>query len=349
MSRLFQTTPELLADKHARKVVRALQPLLDIGLGYLSLSQPAPTLSGGEAQRLKLAGHLAEAAEKENLLFILDEPTTGLHAADVSVMLQALHRLVDAGHSVVVVEHNLEVARAADWIIDLGPEGGDDGGFLVGQGTPELVASLPTATGAALAASFAGQRTSLATPTSRAADAEVAAPGGMRVLGAREHNLKNVSVEIPRNQLVAVTGVSGSGKSTLAFDVLYAEGQRRFLDCLPTYVRQFVRPLARPEVDRVEAVPPTVALEQKLSHASSMSTVGTASEVYHYLRLLFAFHGVSHCAGCGLRGEIIGAGAGEDGRSREARIAERIAEHFPAGELVCWRRWCASARACTRT
>ena len=129
---------------------------------------------------------------------------------------------------------------------------------------------------------------------------------------------------MPRNKLVAVTGVSGSGKSTLAFDVLYAEGQRRFLDCLPTYVRQFVRPLARPEVDRVEGVPPTVALEQKLSHGSSMSTVGTASEVYHYLRLLFAFCGVAHCPGCGVAGEVVSA---------PEKIAERIAEHFPRGEL----------------
>ena len=344
VARLYGDEP-----KYGAKIRRALQPLLDMGMGYLSLGQPAPTLSGGEAQRLKLAGHLAEAAGKNNLLFLLDEPTTGLHPADVAVLLGALDRLVAAGHSLVVVEHNLEVARASDWIIDLGPEGGDAGGFVVGEGDADAIARLDTPTGRALReAGRHGVLAALAGATS-AADAETATAaalwasgrgattGGagdvMEIQGAREHNLRAVSTVIPRNQLVAVTGVSGSGKSTLAFDVLYAEGQRRFLDCLPTYVRQFVRPLARPDVDRVVGVPPTVALEQKLTAGSRMSTVGTASEIYHYLRLLFAFRGVSHCTRCGLAGEIIGSGGAGD-LTPAARIAARIAEHFPRGELL---------------
>jgi excinuclease ABC subunit A len=348
VARIFGDEP-----KHGAKIVRALQPLLDMGLGYLSLGQPAPTLSGGEAQRLKLAGHLAEAAGQENLLFLLDEPTTGLHPADVAVMLGALDRLVAAGHSVLVVEHNLEVARASDWIIDLGPEGGDAGGLIVGEGAPDAIARMDTPTGKALR--LAGRHGVLAALTGqRAADASGGGKGGllggrwaeaveertsgsgaMEILGAREHNLRGVSTVIPRNQLVAVTGVSGSGKSTLAFDVLYAEGQRRFLDCLPTYVRQFVRPLARPDVDRVSGVPPTVALEQKLTAGSRMSTVGTSSEIYHYLRLLFAFRGVSHCTRCGLAGEIVGGEAGgDDSSSPAARIAGRILEHFPGREIT---------------
>ncbi len=319
--RLFDDVPGVRA---------ALQPMLDLGLGYLSLSQPAPTLSGGEAQRLKLAQALAEAGTAPGRLYLLDEPTTGLHAADVAVLVGAMHRLVEAGHSVVVVEHDMEVARAADWVIDLGPEAGEDGGRVVGEGPPEAIAKLDTPTGRALASARRGDdsrdRGTPERPRSVAKLAPVPRAGAhrIRIVGAREHNLQRVVVDIPRDKLVAVTGVSGSGKSTLAFDVLFAEGQRRFLDCLSTYVRQFIRPLARPEVDRLEGVPPTVALEQKLSRGTPLSTVGTTSEVYHHLRLLWSRLGTVHCPKCGLPGQVVDA----------ASLAARVAEDFPAGDLT---------------
>ncbi len=330
----------LFAD--VRGLPRALQPLIDLGLGYLSLSQPAPTLSGGEAQRLKLARALTEAGESQGRLYLLDEPTTGLHAADVAVLVGALHRLVDAGHSVVVVEHDMEVAKAADWVLDLGPEAGDDGGRIVGEGPPERVAALATPTGRALASALRmkrrrtplsanGKTIGSATRSVRALRAARRSRGAgtrkardvIRIVGARENNLDRVDVDIPRDRLVAITGVSGSGKSTLAFDVLFAEGQRRFLDCLSTYVRQFIRPLARPEVDRLEGVPPTVALEQKLSRGTPLSTVGTTSEVYHHLRLLWARLGEVHCPKCGLPGQVVDT----------ASLAARVAEDFPSGAL----------------
>ncbi|MDP4237000.1 MAG: ATP-binding cassette domain-containing protein, partial [Bacteroidota bacterium] len=127
-------------DKYPR-VKSRLQKLEDVGLGYMKLGQPANTLSGGEAQRIKLAAHLSENM-KDNTLFIFDEPTTGLHFDDIAKLLKALNALVDAGNSVIVIEHNLEVVKCADWVIDLGPDAGEDGGMLIAAGTPEDIAKV---------------------------------------------------------------------------------------------------------------------------------------------------------------------------------------------------------------
>ena len=313
---------ELFRDD--REVLARLQPIVDVGLDYVRLGQPVPTLSGGEAQRLKLAGFLAEAAAsprqavaRKGTLFLFDEPTTGLHFDDIAKLMRALRKLLEAGHSLIVIEHNLDVIRSADWVIDLGPEGGEGGGELVAVGTPEDIKAHPTShTGRALREYEA----SLGLGVLRAEDgaplqmllkarrqATRVADETIRIVNAREHNLRGaspdiagratsgLSVNIPRGKFNVITGVSGSGKSTLAFDILFNEGQRRYLESLNAYARSIVQPAGRPEVDAVFGIPPTVAIEQRLSRGGRKSTVATTTEVWHFLRLLWVKLGIQRC------------------------------------------------------
>ncbi|MBV8036438.1 excinuclease ABC subunit UvrA [Roseateles sp.] len=295
-----------------RAVVTKLQPIVDVGLEYVRLGQPVPTLSGGEAQRLKLAGFLAEAASnprfgvaKKGTLFLFDEPTTGLHFDDIAKLMRAMRKLLSAGHSLILIEHNLDVIRAADWLIDLGPEGGEGGGELVCVGTPEAVAQHPTSHTAAALRDYALHMDRPAVvveegrPLQSIVRARRAADEAIKIVNAREHNLKGMSVDIPRGKFNVVTGVSGSGKSTLAFDILFNEGQRRYLESLNAYARSIVQPAGRPEVDAVWGIPPTVAIEQRLSRGGRKSTVATTTEVWHFLRLLYVKLGVQHCVNDG--------------------------------------------------
>ncbi len=283
---LDATVNEILERFPEVAIARALGPVARLGLGYLRLGQPLSTLSGGEAQRLKLARVLAD--DHRGALLILDEPSAGLHADEVRAVLGALDVILKAGGSVMVVEHDLDLVAAADFVIDLGPGAGADGGQVVGLGSPAEVGALPTRTGQALAAR--GQKP-LPQKRARASTTERA----LSVERAREHNLRDISVQIPHGALTVVTGPSGSGKSTLAFDVVFAEGQRRFLETLTPYARQFLPTMPRPDVDRVSGVPPSIALEQRTQRAGALSTVATVTEVAHYLRLLFAKLGVPHC------------------------------------------------------
>ncbi|HMO12682.1 MAG TPA: excinuclease ABC subunit UvrA [Pirellulaceae bacterium] len=288
--RLFDNIP---------RIQHRLQTLHDVGLDYIKIGQPSPTLSGGEAQRVKLAKELSKKSTGKTL-YLLDEPTTGLHFADVNLLLKVLHNFVDAKNTVLVVEHNLDVIKTADWIIDIGPEGGAGGGKIVAAGTPQQIMQVEESyTGQALRAVTGGERIKISTErTTTDQTTQPAINHHIRVRGAAQHNLRSVDLDIPRDRMTVFSGPSGSGKSSLAMDTIYAEGQRRYVESLSSYARQFVNQMSKPKVEHIDGLSPAIAIEQKNVGNTPRSTVGTVTEVYDFLRILYSRLGTPYCPDC---------------------------------------------------
>ncbi len=390
MSDVLECTARELMERFPDEAAlrKTLGPITAIGLDHLRLGQPLSTLSGGEAQRLKLIRYLRPTSAAPHgggshpapTVFLLDEPTTGLHPHDLQKLLDVLQRLVDLGHTVLVVEHNADLLAACDWMIELGPKGGAEGGRLIFQGTPEDLARQETPTAPFLQKKLPANPSKSpgkttphkdikeptasikSTPSIPSTKSTQPPQNTILIRGAREHNLKIEEVTFPRDKMIVLTGLSGSGKSTLAFDILFAEGQRRYLECLSTFVRQYFRILEKPDVDQVLGLPPTVAIEQRTSRLNRRSTVGTITEVHHFLRLLFAKQGKQHCPHCRRPLEALsldkhpehrgqGADAGRNGRFRPHRpgaqghLPGAVREACPHGIRVRARgRWAAPPR-----
>ena len=260
-------------DKATAKVLSAMD---EVGLGYLSLGQPSPSLSGGEAQRIRLARHLARV--KAGDLLVLDEPTIGLHPHDVDRLLDTLDRLVSGGATVLVVEHQEDVIVAADHVIDLGPGAGPEGGTLVREGRPRR-ADLPPIK-----------------PRTKPRR-EPRTSDRIRIRGAAANNLRDVDVDVPKGKFVVVTGLSGSGKSSLVGDVLEAEASRRLLECLSMYERQGTREGPESNVRSIDGLGPTVVLDGR--RYLSRTTTGEATGVSAHVATLLSRIGVGPCDACG--------------------------------------------------
>jgi len=272
-------------------IEKKLNMLQQVGLDYIKLGQSSPTLSGGEAQRIKLAKELSRPSTGMTL-YILDEPTTGLHFHDIDKLIDLLQKLVDKNNTVVVIEHNMDLVKTCDWILDLGPEGGEYGGEVVAEGTPETIAKMKTSTGTAVHKALhpkpitpeAGEKKKRATPTNE-----------IIVEKCEQNNLKGVDLSIPHGKITVCTGPSGSGKSSFAFETVYAEGQRRYTESMSAYARQYVKQMAKPKVEGIDGLLASIAIEQKAHAGNPRSTIGTMTEAYDYLRILFAHLGTAYC------------------------------------------------------
>ena len=260
-----------IAQEVFHQVDRRLAFLNEVGVGYLTLSRLTKTLSGGEFQRINLATQLGNGLC--GTLYVLDEPSIGLHAADTQRLIRVLERLRDQGNTVVVVEHDLEVMRSADWLVELGPGAGRRGGELIAQGTAtDLISSAGSVTGKYLSGAFSVQRDRALRPAPRRV---------IKLLGCREHNLKNIDVEIPLDRFVVVTGVSGSGKSTLVHKTLHNALAKLFYRATDS-VGQFDRLYGADQISGV------VLLDQTPIGKSSRSNPATYLKAWDEVRRIYA-------------------------------------------------------------
>jgi excinuclease ABC subunit A len=270
------------------RLAAELEVLKRLGLGYLKLGQSSATLSGGEAQRVKLASEMSRTA-RGPVLYVLEEPTTGLHRADVEALLVAFQELVARGRTIIAVEHHPDVIRAADRVVDLGPGSGEAGGRVVACGTPgEIVAAPDSLTGRALRGEYAG-RAGDGGEAPRGTDTD----GPIVLEGVTTHNLRAVDVRIPFRKFTAVCGPSGSGKSSLAFDTLFAASRQRYIESFSAYVRALIDKGGRADFASARGLTPPVAVAGTIATANPRSTVGTLTEIHDYYRLLYSRAGTA--------------------------------------------------------
>src|SRR5688500_2721559 len=262
----------LIASRILREIRDRLRFLDDVGVGYLTLGRSAASLSGGEGQRIRLATQIG--SNLTGVLYVLDEPSIGLHQRDNRKLLATLGRLRDLGNTVIVVEHDEETIRAADYVVDLGPGAGELGGQLIFQGSPaELIGNGH----GSLTGAYLGGKSAIETPKARRKEAK----GEIVIKGARANNLKDFDVKIPLGRLVAVTGVSGSGKSTLVNDILYKSLAREFY-------RAADEPGAHQKIEGINLIDKVIEIDQSPIGRTPRSNPATYTSLFTFIRELFA-------------------------------------------------------------